>query len=81
MSTDVSEKRFASIFRVEEYANQETSVKPGRLTFNGLHGVIFQKIVHFITTAPEPQILHAVSIFRVEKYPEDGCNMLTQQTI
>jgi hypothetical protein len=42
-----------SIFRVKELAEQDTSVKPGgmlkhRLTFNGLHGVISQKIVNFI---------------------------------
>jgi hypothetical protein len=29
MSTDVSEENIASIFRVEEYAKQETSVKAG----------------------------------------------------
>jgi hypothetical protein len=29
VSTDVSEEHIASIFRVEEYAEQETSVKAG----------------------------------------------------
>jgi hypothetical protein len=52
VSTDVSEEHIASIFRVEEEAEQETSVKAGgkqsRLTFNGLHGLIFQKIVVFL---------------------------------
>jgi hypothetical protein len=75
MSTDVSEEHVASIFRVEEQAEQETSVKAGgkqrvfssacsstlkwmryvppkrRLTFNGIHGVISQKVGLFITTA------------------------------
>jgi hypothetical protein len=60
VSTDVSEKHIASIFRVEEIIsaiNQEASrwrryVFPKRwLTFNGLHGVISQKLILFMTTA------------------------------
>jgi hypothetical protein len=64
MSTDVSEERIASIFTVEEYAEQETRVKAGgkqswrryippkhRPTFNGLHGFMSQKIILFISTA------------------------------
>jgi hypothetical protein len=42
VSTDVSEEHIASIFRIEK-AEQET--------LNGLHGVISQKMVLFITTA------------------------------
>jgi hypothetical protein len=42
----------ASIFRFEEQAEQEINVKAGdRPTLNGLHGVIFQKMELFITTA------------------------------
>jgi hypothetical protein len=47
MSTDVSEKLIASIFRVEEISsaiNQQANSK-------GLHGVISQKMILFITTA------------------------------
>jgi hypothetical protein len=33
-----------------------------RLTFNGLHGVISQKIQLFITPGVEPQILHSVNM-------------------
>jgi hypothetical protein len=45
-SADVSEERIVSIFRVE--AEQDTSVKAGgKQTFNGLHGVISQKIALF----------------------------------
>jgi hypothetical protein len=48
-TTDVSEERVTSIFRVEEswrYVPQKC-----RLNFNGLHSVIFQKIELFITIA------------------------------
>jgi hypothetical protein len=57
----------SSIFRVEKQVEQETNVKAGgiffgpedgghvplkrRLTSNGLHGVISQKMVLLITTA------------------------------
>jgi hypothetical protein len=50
----------ASIFRVEQYTKQEVSMKQAAskdmflrnvgLIFNGLHGVISQKIGFFITT-------------------------------
>jgi hypothetical protein len=63
VSADVSEEHIASIFRVEEISsarNQQASrwqaglryVPPKRLlTPNGLHGVISQKLIPFITTA------------------------------
>jgi hypothetical protein len=62
VSTDVSEEHIASNIRVEEIIsarNQRESrwrwrryVPPKRLlTFNGLHGVISQKMILFITTA------------------------------
>jgi hypothetical protein len=39
MSTDISEEYIAPIFRVQEYAEQETSVKAnGRHNFNGVEG-------------------------------------------
>jgi hypothetical protein len=49
----------ACIFRVEDEAEQDTSMKAGakqsslkhRLTFSGLHGVISQKVVVFISPA------------------------------
>jgi hypothetical protein len=63
MSTDVSKEHIASILMVEEYSEKETSVKTDdkqswrryvplkiRLAFNGLLGVMPQKIVLFITT-------------------------------
>jgi hypothetical protein len=61
MSTDVSEEHIAFIFRVEDEAEQETSIKGGgkqrrhvppkpQLPFNGLHRVLSQKIVLFINT-------------------------------
>jgi hypothetical protein len=42
-STDVLEEHIASIFRVEMYAKQETSIGS-----RGLHGDISQKTEHFI---------------------------------
>jgi hypothetical protein len=71
-STDVPEEHVASIFGVEEWTKQETTTKAGgqqsllcsilpkrRLTFNGLYGVISQKIELFITTAVRiPHMLH-----------------------
>jgi hypothetical protein len=49
--TDVSEEHVASVFRVEERAKQETSVKQvakcsseTSVDFSGLHGVIYHKI-------------------------------------
>jgi hypothetical protein len=54
VSTDVSEEHIASIFRVEEISsanNQQASSLPRPLTFNGLHGVISQKMMLFITIA------------------------------
>jgi hypothetical protein len=50
VSTNVSEEHIASIFRVEEISsarNQQAS----RLTLNGLHIVISQKMILFITTS------------------------------
>jgi hypothetical protein len=61
VSTDVSVKHIASIFRVEgigsakpaskQVARWRRHVPPKRrLTLNGLHGVISQKMIFFITT-------------------------------
>jgi hypothetical protein len=53
VSTDVSGEHIASIFRVEEKV-QKTSEQAGgkrRLKLNGLHGIISQKMILFITTA------------------------------
>jgi hypothetical protein len=44
------------------------------LTLDGLHGVISQKLVLFITTAVKTSNPIYCSIFRV-LYPEDGGNM------
>jgi hypothetical protein len=52
VSTDVSEEHIASIFRVEKLSlarNQRES--RWQAVLNGLHGVISQKTVLFITTA------------------------------
>jgi hypothetical protein len=74
VSTDVSEKHIASIFRVEEISsarNQQASSKP--TAFNRLHGAISQKIVLFIITAVKTSnstILHfsAVQTERFDDY-------------
>jgi hypothetical protein len=43
-------------------------VPPKRqLTFNGLHGVISQMIILFVTTAVRPQILHVLYSLTVEQ--------------
>jgi hypothetical protein len=61
VSTDVSEDHISSIFRVEEISSAETFILPWRwmryvppkrrLKLNGLHDVISQSTVLFITTA------------------------------
>jgi hypothetical protein len=60
VSTEVSEEHIASIFRVEVISstrNQQASrwrrdfPPTRRLSLNGLHGVISQKMILFITTA------------------------------
>jgi hypothetical protein len=62
VSTYVSEEYITSIFRVEKYAEEETSVKARGKNMeamcssetsveNGLHGVISQKMVLFINIA------------------------------
>jgi hypothetical protein len=48
MSTDVSEKRVASILRVD--------FRVSGLIFNGLHGVISQKTEFFLATAVRTSI-------------------------
>jgi hypothetical protein len=50
VSTDVSEEHIASIFWVEKISS-ERNQRASRLTLNGQHGVISQKMVLFITTA------------------------------
>jgi hypothetical protein len=45
-STDVSEEHIASIFRVEEYAEQETSVKVGGKQ-NSASGFLLGLFFHF----------------------------------
>jgi hypothetical protein len=50
VSSDVSEEHIASIFRVEEISSASKQVA-SKLTLNGLHDVISQKLILFITTA------------------------------
>jgi hypothetical protein len=49
VSTDVSEEHIASVFRVEEIrsARNQQLASERRLTLNGLHGVISQKLILF----------------------------------
>jgi hypothetical protein len=72
VSNDVSDEHIASIFRVEKtsWARKQREsrwqrwrryVPSKRLTSNGLHGVISEKMVLFITTAvrsSNPRSLH-----------------------
>jgi hypothetical protein len=46
VSIDVSEEHVAPIFRVEEISSTSKQV-----ALNGLHGVVSQKLIFFITTA------------------------------
>jgi hypothetical protein len=49
-ATNVPEEHVASIFNVEEYVKQETSVKSDgkrQLNFNGLHGAISEQLELF----------------------------------
>jgi hypothetical protein len=57
VSTGVSEEHIASIFRVEEKAEQETSVKAGGKQGKGLYGVISQKIVLFINILNKMKVI------------------------
>jgi hypothetical protein len=50
VSIDASEEHIAFIFRVEEIISA-TNQQASRLTLNGLHGVVSQKLILFITTA------------------------------
>jgi hypothetical protein len=64
VATDVSEEHSASIFRVEEKSSKPTSKQvAGRLLHNGLHGVISQKMILFITTTvktSKPDFVHYI---------------------
>jgi hypothetical protein len=51
VSTDISEEHIASIFRVEEISSAKTSKQAGGKQLDGLHDVISQKIILFITTS------------------------------
>jgi hypothetical protein len=51
VSTDVSGNISPPSSGSKKYAEQETGVKAGGKLLNGLHGVISQKMVLFITTA------------------------------
>jgi hypothetical protein len=80
VSIDVSEEHIASIFRVEEISsarNQQAGGKQKRrLTLNGLHGVISQKLIFFITTAVKtsnPTYLKYL-IFIIPSKPESHLN-------
>jgi hypothetical protein len=56
--TDNSDENVSSIFRVKDYAKQET------LTFNTLYGITSQRMGLFITTAVKTSnlILHSLRI-------------------
>jgi hypothetical protein len=66
LSTDVSEEHIASIFRVEEISsarNQQASrwLATQQMTLHGLHRVISQKSILFITTdvkTSKPTVIH-----------------------
>jgi hypothetical protein len=90
VSTDVSEEHIASIFRVEEISsarNQQASrwrryVPPKRrLTLNGLHDVVSEKLILFITTAvitsnpTKCSLLHADLSLGLIFNPEDVGDM------